>query len=178
MWETCCGDICDGGGERLHDDSLRVLLDHGSTGADEHAGRGGCGPVHTAGLNDMDRCPHDVWRDRSAISSSMRDGGRSRELSRLPGEIYRVRRAERERQSPMIGGRRSTQVPVFAGRRPTHLEGSSDPVVLQPSVRESPERQMSQKQKMSDMSDKCPINVRYLAGYTLDTSCVSGAQSS
>lgn len=52
----------------------------------------------------MDRCPHDVWRDRSAISSSMRDGGRSRELSRLPGEIYRVRRAERERQSPMIGG--------------------------------------------------------------------------
>ena len=45
-----------------YDDSLWVLPGHGGTGADEHAGRGGCGPVHAAGLNDMDRCPHDVWR--------------------------------------------------------------------------------------------------------------------
>ena len=40
-----------------YDDSLRVLLGHGGTGTDEHAGRGGCGQVPIAGLNDMDRCP-------------------------------------------------------------------------------------------------------------------------
>lgn len=56
-WESSVGGVCDGGGERLYDDPLRILLGHGSTGADEHAGARGCGSVRTVELKDAERLP-------------------------------------------------------------------------------------------------------------------------
>ena len=55
--EPAVGDIRDGGGERLYDDPLWILLGHGSTGPDEHAGARGYGSVRTVELKDAERLP-------------------------------------------------------------------------------------------------------------------------
>lgn len=57
-----------GTGERLHDDSLRVLLGHSSTGPDERTRAGGYGSVHTVELKDAERYPLNISLEQNAIS--------------------------------------------------------------------------------------------------------------
>ena len=135
--------------------------------------------------------------------------GRSRELNRLLGEIYRVRCVERERRSPMIEGAEvntgtsvrgqatgtpggviksrsastfcetenpSNQAGTQVENEPAAHKGKRELTPILCSFAAPAGLRTNPKRQMSDISDKCPINVRYLAGYTLDTSGVSGAQ--